>query len=113
MTGAPAIVLSGLHKTDGTDHILHGLDLVFKAGELNVILGPPGCGKSTLPRMVAGLEVVRQGQIPMGGRDGTVLPPKECGCALQFPYYALYPHLSVPVNNALAPYLASVSRWAR
>ncbi|WP_134816080.1 ATP-binding cassette domain-containing protein, partial [Pseudomonas syringae] len=71
ITCAPDIVLKGLHKTYGTDPILHGLDLVFKAGELNVILGPSGCGKSTLLRMVAGLEEVSQGQILMGGRDVT------------------------------------------
>lgn len=75
ITCAPDIVLKGLHKTYGAEPILHGLDLVFKAGELNVILGPSGCGKSTLLRMVAGLEEASQGQILMGGRDVTRLPP--------------------------------------
>ncbi|KAA8694106.1 ABC transporter ATP-binding protein [Pseudomonas caricapapayae] len=110
---APDIVLKGLHKTYGTEQILHGLDLVFKAGELNVILGPSGCGKSTLLRMVAGLEDVSQGQILMGGRDVTRLPPKERGCAMVFQNYALYPHMSVADNIGYALKLARISRKER
>ncbi|MCF5756466.1 sn-glycerol-3-phosphate ABC transporter ATP-binding protein UgpC, partial [Pseudomonas syringae] len=45
ITCAPDIVLKGLHKTYGAEPILHGLDLVFKAGEHNVIPGPSGWGK--------------------------------------------------------------------
>ncbi|SPD84384.1 ABC transporter ATP-binding protein [Pseudomonas syringae] len=110
---APDIVLKGLHKTYGSGHILHGLDLVFKAGELNVILGPSGCGKSTLLRMVAGLEDVSKGQILMGGRDVTRLPPKERGCAMVFQNYALYPHMSVADNIGYALKLARISRKER
>ncbi|MCK9746712.1 sn-glycerol-3-phosphate ABC transporter ATP-binding protein UgpC [Pseudomonas syringae pv. syringae] len=113
ITCAPDIVLKGLHKTYGTDPILQGLDLVFKAGELNVILGPSGCGKSTLLRMVAGLEEVSQGQILMGGRDVTRLPPKERGCAMVFQNYALYPHMSVADNIGYALKLARVTRKER
>jgi len=77
ITCAPDIVLKGLHKTYGTDPILHGLDLVFKAGELNVILGPSGCGKSTLLRMVAGLEEVSQGQILMAAATLRACRPRN------------------------------------
>ncbi|WP_163014263.1 ATP-binding cassette domain-containing protein, partial [Pseudomonas viridiflava] len=78
------MTLRNLHKSQNSGPLSQGLDLVFKAGELNVILGPSGCGKSTLLRMIAGLEDVTQGQILMGERDVTRLPPKERGCAMVF-----------------------------
>ena len=95
---SPQITLRNLHKSQSSGPLFQGLDLVFKAGELNVILGPSGCGKSTLLRMIAGLEDVTQGQILMGERDVTRLPPKERGCAMVFQNYALYPHMSVADN---------------
>ncbi|KPW38124.1 ABC transporter ATP-binding protein [Pseudomonas coronafaciens] len=110
---APAIVLSGLHKTYGAEPVLHGLDLTFKAGELSVILGPSGCGKSTLLRLIAGLEEVSQGQVMMGGRDVTRLAPKERRCAMVFQNYALYPHMSVAQNIGYALKLEGVSRKDR
>ncbi|CAM3344646.1 sn-glycerol-3-phosphate ABC transporter ATP-binding protein UgpC [Pseudomonas floridensis] len=106
---APQITLKGLHKTHGASHLFQDLDLVFKAGELNVILGPSGCGKSTLLRMVAGLEDVTQGRILMGERDVTRLPPKERGCAMVFQNYALYPHMSVADNIGYPLKMAGVA----
>ncbi len=99
---APHIVLKGLHKSYGAGQILHGLDLTFKAG-----------GKSTLLRLVAGLEDVSEGQVLMGARDVTLLPPKERGCAMVFQNYALYPHMSVAENIGYALKLAGVSRKDR
>ncbi|HYC65428.1 MAG TPA: ATP-binding cassette domain-containing protein, partial [Reyranellaceae bacterium] len=54
--------------------------------------------KSTLLRLVAGLEDVTSGSISIGGRDVTELPPAQRGIAMVFQSYALYPHMTVAGN---------------
>lgn len=68
------------------------------AGSFTVLLGPPGCGKTTCLRIVAGLETASAGKIEIGGRDVTNLAPAERGVAMVFQSYALFPHLSVAEN---------------
>ncbi len=63
-----------------------------------VLVGPSGCGKSTTLRMLAGLEEVNDGQIFIGDRDITDLPPKDRDIAMVFQNYALYPHMTVADN---------------
>ncbi|MEC3977153.1 ABC transporter ATP-binding protein [Amycolatopsis sp. H20-H5] len=75
-----------------------GLDLEVADGEFLVLVGPSGCGKSTTLRMLAGLEGVDYGQIHIGDRDVTDLPPKDRDIAMVFQNYALYPHMSVGEN---------------
>ncbi|WP_341231962.1 ATP-binding cassette domain-containing protein, partial [Nocardioides salarius] len=70
-----------------------GIDLDIKDGEFMVLVGPSGCGKSTTLRMLAGLEEVNEGQIYIGDRDITHLPPKDRDIAMVFQNYALYPHM--------------------
>lgn len=65
-----------------------------------VFLGPCGCGKSTMLRMIAGLEEVSSGRALIGGSDVTDLPPGQRGVAMVFQSYALYPHMSVADNIA-------------
>jgi multiple sugar transport system ATP-binding protein len=67
-------------------------------GEFMVLVGPSGCGKSTLLRAIAGLEEVTAGQISIGERDVTELPPRERDVAMVFQNYALYPHMTVRQN---------------
>jgi multiple sugar transport system ATP-binding protein len=69
-------------------------------GELLVLVGPSGCGKSTALRVVAGLERPSAGQVWIGAREVTRLPPQERDVAMVFQSYALYPHKSVRDNLA-------------
>src|ERR687888_2580075 len=69
-------------------------------GEFVVLVGPSGGGKSTLLRMVAGLEEVTAGRISIDGRDVTDLAPRQRDIAMVFQSYALYPHMSVRENIA-------------
>ncbi|QWF78327.1 ABC transporter ATP-binding protein [Amycolatopsis sp. CA-230715] len=74
------------------------LDLEVEDGEFLVLVGPSGCGKSTTLRMLAGLEGVDEGQVHIGDRDVTDLPPKDRDIAMVFQNYALYPHMTVAEN---------------
>ena len=92
---------------------VHKLDLDVVDGELLVLVGPTGAGKSTALRMLAGLEDVNEGAIFIGGRDVSHVPPKERDVALVFQNYALYPHMSVAENMGFALKLAGVSEEER
>jgi multiple sugar transport system ATP-binding protein len=81
---------------------LQHLDLTIPAGEMVVLVGPSGCGKSTTLRIVAGLEEPTTGQVLVGGRDVTAVPPAQRDIAMVFQSYALYPHMTVYENLAFA-----------
>jgi len=90
-----------------------GIDLEVADGEFLVLVGPSGCGKTTTLRMLAGLEPVDSGQIRIGDRDVTRVPPKDRDIAMVFQSYALYPHKSVRDNLGFALKLAKVPRTER
>jgi multiple sugar transport system ATP-binding protein len=96
-----SVRLQGLQKTYPNGHVAaQGLDLEIGDGEFMVLVGPSGCGKSTALRMIAGLETPTAGQIFIGDRDVTQLPPQERDIAMVFQTYALYPHMTVRENLA-------------
>ncbi len=68
--------------------------------ELLVLVGPPGCGKSTTLRMIAGLEDITEGDLYIGERRVNDEAPKDRDIARVFPSYALYPHMNVYQNMA-------------
>jgi multiple sugar transport system ATP-binding protein len=74
------------------------LDLEIGDGEFLVLVGPSGCGKSTTLRMLAGLEPIDDGEVWIGERDVTRVPPKDRDIAMVFQSYALYPHMTVAEN---------------
>src|SRR4051794_31414010 len=89
------------------------LDLEIEDGEFMVLVGPSGCGKSTTLRMLAGLEEVNDGQILIGDRDVTKLPPKDRDIAMVFQNYALYPHMTVADNMAFSLKMAKMKEADR
>ncbi len=89
------------------------LNLEIGDGEFMVLVGPSGCGKSTSLRMLAGLEDVQGGQIFIGDRDVTDLPPKDRDIAMVFQNYALYPHMTVAENMGFALKMANVPKADR
>ncbi|MCC6497845.1 MAG: sn-glycerol-3-phosphate ABC transporter ATP-binding protein UgpC [Propionibacteriaceae bacterium] len=98
----------------GADHpAVDKLNLEIGDGEFMVLVGPSGCGKSTSLRMLAGLEEVNAGQIMIGDRDVTDLPPKDRDIAMVFQNYALYPHMTVADNMGFALKMAGIPKSER
>src|SRR3989454_1901960 len=99
-----SVILRSLTKTfDGAARpALRALSLEVRDGECLVLLGPLGCGKTTALRCVAGLDEATEGEVHIGERDVTRLPPPERDVAMVFQNYALYPHLTVRGNIAVS-----------
>ena len=89
------------------------LDLDVADGEFLVLVGPSGCGKSTSLRMLAGLEEVNDGNIFIGERNVTDVPPKDRDIAMVFQNYALYPHMTVAENMGFALKIAGINKDER
>jgi oligogalacturonide transport system ATP-binding protein len=89
---------------------VHGVDLSIRDGEFMVFVGPSGCAKSTLLRMVAGLESISGGELRIGDKVVNTLPPKQRGIAMVFQNYALYPHMLVYDNLAFGLRLAGTPK---
>src|ERR1700739_4536077 len=92
--------LSGLTKTYGDFTAVGGVDLDIRQGELAVLLGPSGGGKTTTLRMIAGFVAPTAGEIRLGGKDVTRQPPWRRNTGLVFQSYALFPHLTAADNVA-------------
>lgn len=90
--------LTSIQKSFSKTPVLHGISLDIASGEFISLLGASGCGKTTLLRIVAGLESVTAGAVEIDGRDVTELPPEKRDIAMMFQSYALLPHLSVADN---------------
>jgi len=92
--------LQGLGKRFGSVQAVRELSLEVASGELIVLLGPSGAGKTTTLRLAAGLEAPDAGQVHIGGRDVTALQPALRDVTFVFQQYSLYPHLNVFDNLA-------------
>jgi multiple sugar transport system ATP-binding protein len=77
---------------------VRGLSLTIEDGEFMVLVGASGCGKTTLLRLIAGLEEATAGRITIGDKDVTDKPPRQRDVAMVFQSYALYPHMNVRQN---------------
>ena len=91
---------AGVEKSYGDQLAVRGIDLTVRPGEFVTLLGPSGCGKTTCLRMVAGFVAPTRGQIIIGGRDITALPPYRRNTGMVFQSYALFPHKTVAENIA-------------
>ena len=105
-----ALSLSKVTKSFGATDVIKGVDLHVEDGEFCVFVGPSGCGKSTLLRMIAGLEDVSSGDVTIDGTRINDLAPAGREIAMVFQSYALYPHLTVRDNMALALKQAGVAK---
>ena len=88
----------------GNHQVLSGVSLEARAGEILCLLGPSGSGKTTLLRLAAGLEILQEGSIDLGGAvlamPGRALPPEKRPFGMVFQDNALFPHLTVAENIA-------------
>ena len=106
-----AVTLSRIEKVYPNGFkAVHGVDLEVRDGEFMVFVGPSGCAKSTLLRMIAGLESITAGELRIGDRVVNALPAKARGLAMVFQNYALYPHMKVYDNLAFGLKLAGTPK---
>ena len=94
------IEIKNVAKRFGDFTALHNVDMTIADKEFMVLLGASGCGKTTLLRIIAGLETPSQGEVWIGGRRVDNLPPRQRGIAMVFQNYAVFPHLTVFENIA-------------
>ena len=95
-----SIEVRGVGKRFGDFVALDDVDLSVKSGELTALLGPSGGGKSTLLRIIAGLERADVGTVEIEGVDATGLPAQRRDVGFVFQHYAAFKHLSVYRNVA-------------
>jgi multiple sugar transport system ATP-binding protein len=87
-----------------------GVSLAIAPGECVAVVGPSGGGKTTLLRLAAGLEEPTAGEVRLGGRIVTAIPPHERRVAMAFQVPALYPHLSVRENLGFGHRYQAIAR---
>lgn len=92
------VVLAGLTVDLQGKRILDEVSLDIEAGEIVALLGPSGCGKTTMLRAIAGLQPMLKGEISVGGKTMTGVPPYRRNVGMVFQNYALFPHMTVADN---------------
>jgi putative spermidine/putrescine transport system ATP-binding protein len=92
--------LTGITKSYGDFKAVDDISLDVADGEFVVLLGPSGCGKTTTLRIVGGFVEPTAGNVRLGGRDITALPPWKRNAGLVFQSYALFPHMTAAQNVA-------------
>jgi sulfate transport system ATP-binding protein len=95
-----SIEIRGVGKRFGDFVALDDINLSIGSGRLTALLGPSGGGKSTLLRIIAGLEEADEGTVEIEGVESTHLPPQKRNVGFVFQHYAAFKHLSVRRNVA-------------
>jgi ABC-type Fe3+/spermidine/putrescine transport system ATPase subunit len=112
------IEIASLGFAYGEKKLLEGLDVQIKQGSRCVIMGASGSGKSSLLRLIAGLEVPDAGSIMIDGvlvsrAKQLLVPPEKRGLAMVFQDLALWPHMDVGANVAFGLKMQKVSKVQR
>ncbi|OUN50546.1 amino acid ABC transporter ATP-binding protein [Enterococcus cecorum] len=100
------LALKQVNKAFGSRQIIRNLDLSIEEGSILCIVGPSGGGKTTLLRILAGLETYDSGEFLLDGQPLNPSTSKEQVVGVVFQDFQLFPHLSVMENITLAPKLA-------
>ena len=95
------VILKNLIKSyDGKKNVIDNINLEIKDKEFIVLVGSSGCGKSTILRLISGLEDITSGDVLIDDKVVNNIHPKNRDIAFVFQSYALYPHMSVYDNIA-------------
>src|SRR5687767_1961085 len=95
-----AIDVRDLSKTFGPNRVVDHVSFRIDSGELVALLGPSGGGKSTVLRIIAGLEAPDAGQVLLHGKDATNMRVQDRNIGFVFQHYALFRHMTVRQNIA-------------
>jgi sulfate transport system ATP-binding protein len=95
-----SIVVDSVSKHFGDFQALNDVSLEVRDGSLTALLGPSGGGKSTLLRVIAGLETPDSGKVVIAGEDATTKPPQRRNVGFVFQHYAAFKHMTVRKNVA-------------
>jgi iron(III) transport system ATP-binding protein len=98
----PKLQLVNINKKYGTKTVLEDISFDIQAGEFLSILGSSGCGKTTLLRIIVGIESPDSGKVLKDGVDITSFKPSERSMGIVFQNYALFPNMNVYDNIAFA-----------
>jgi sulfate/thiosulfate transport system ATP-binding protein len=93
-----SIAIRNVSKRFGDFIAVDNVSVHIPSGGLTALLGPSGGGKSTLLRIIAGLEYADTGQIEIHGQEATHLPPRKRNVGFVFQHYAAFKHMSVDRN---------------
>jgi iron(III) transport system ATP-binding protein len=110
------IRLEHVYKSYGDNHVHEDLNLTIKDGECFTLLGPSGCVKTVMLRMIAGFELPDKGKIYIGencvadGEAKLSVPPEERNLGVVFQDYAVWPHMTVAENIAYPLKVAGKSK---
>ena len=95
-----SIEVDAITKRFGDFVALDDVSVAIPSGQLTALLGPSGGGKSTLLRIIAGLEYPDRGSVRIEGTEATHLPPQKRNVGFVFQHYAAFKHMSVAKNVA-------------
>jgi sulfate transport system ATP-binding protein len=95
-----SIEIKDVNKRFGDFVALEDVSLNIPTGQLTALLGPSGGGKSTLLRIIAGLESADEGTVHIEGTEATHLPPQKRNVGFVFQHYAAFKHMTVAKNVA-------------
>ena len=95
-----SIIVDSVTKRFGSFVALDDVSVTIPSGRLTALLGPSGGGKSTLLRVIAGLETADAGTVNIEGVEATNLPPQKRNVGFVFQHYAAFKHMTVAKNIA-------------
>ncbi|HWM75289.1 MAG TPA: sulfate ABC transporter ATP-binding protein [Nocardioides sp.] len=93
-----SIEVTGVSKRFGDFVALDDVNVTLPTGQLTALLGPSGGGKSTLLRIIAGLDSADSGSVSIEGTNATKLPPQKRNVGFVFQHYAVFKHMTVAKN---------------
>src|SRR6266478_1347948 len=112
-TSGVAASVRGVSKRFKKSRVLEDVSFDVAEGESLVLLGASGSGKTTILRIIAGLELPDSGRVILHGKDVTDLPARERGVGVIFQAYALFPRMTVEKNIGFGLKIRRVKRKER
>ena len=101
--------LRNVTKRVGAETFIHETTLALKPGAFNILLGATNAGKTTLIKLMAGLEQPTSGEVWLNGENITAVPPRKRNISLVHQFFVNYPHLTVFENIASPLRVAGMS----